>query len=297
LYVNNTGSVLNFLSLATGQGIEFIPSSTELTIVNDLPFDPTANQSVSGTWTFTNAQIEMPALANVATSDVVFFNPSSGLLTYGAYTAFSTSANYVLTGNWTFDGGFTVNNSSAIAVQTSSASGITLTATAGPINISANGANTLSGSSVVLSSAVVTAPSLNTASTSNVLYYNPTGGVITYAAAPSSSGLPQNNVTVATQQMAVNNGYVTNYTGGMLGYTLPVTSAVGAVLQVTGNSAAGWQIEQNAGQNIQVGSISSTSGTGGYVESRNQYDGITLLCTVANTTWVATSVVGTLLIN
>jgi hypothetical protein len=49
--------------------------------------------------------------------------------------------------------------------------------------------------------------------------------------------------------------------------------------------AGGWKIAQNASQNIQIGNLSSTSGTGGSIASTNQFDSIHFICTVANTTW------------
>ena len=65
-------------------------------------------------------------------------------------------------------------------------------------------------------------------------------------------------------------------------------------ISVAGNSANGWTIAQNASQNIQVGSLSSTIGATGTVSSSNRYDQVDLLCVVANTTWVARSIVGNL---
>lgn len=106
-------------------------------------------------------------------------------------------------------------------------------------------------------------------------------GSITIAA--SGAGETWNTVTTATN-MVVGNGYITN-SGSQVVLTLPTTAAVGTSLSVIGRGTGGWQIAQNASQNIQVGSVSSTTGTGGSVTSANQFDSIDLICTVANTTW------------
>lgn len=92
-------------------------------------------------------------------------------------------------------------------------------------------------------------------------------------------------VTGATQSMVADNGYWVDYSGGLCTLTLPATAAFGTILNVIGNSATGWTIAQNAGQNIQIGAVSSTAGTGGSVSSTNQYDSLSMVCVVADTTW------------
>jgi len=100
----------------------------------------------------------------------------------------------------------------------------------------------------------------------------------------TGSGIGWTEVTGTTQAMAPDNGYVAN-NAGLVTLTLPVTASFGTVINVVGKGAGGWQINQNAGQNIQVGSSSSTVGAGGSVASTNQYDSIELLCTTADTVW------------
>ena len=108
------------------------------------------------------------------------------------------------------------------------------------------------------------------------------GGSITIS---SSSGTTSwTVVTGTTQAMAVNSGYVSN-NAGLVTLTLPTTAAVGSIIQMQGLGAGGWQIAQNASQLIHIGSSVTTTGTGGYLASSNQYDSLTLLCVVANTTW------------
>ncbi len=323
LYVNNTGSVLNFNSIEAGLGIEFLPTTGTITIVNDLPFDPTAAHTVSGTWDFTNSTIEMPNLGSAVTSDVVYWNSSTGLLTVGAPSGFNPATPETITGAWQFNAGFGVTaatgdvtiqstlgslnllapasgksvnlQSPTVAINAStlaqiSSADIALTSTSsGPISVSAAGTLSLQGGSGI------NLPSLSAATTADVVYYNSSTGYISYGV-PSGGGMTWNNVVTATQAMAVGNGYVTNDTSSLVTYTLPATAAVGQIVDVVGNSSGGWVISQAAGQNIQIGSVSSTVGTGGSVASGNRYDCVSLICTVANTTFVSKSAVGNLTI-
>jgi hypothetical protein len=129
----------------------------------------------------------------------------------------------------------------------------------------------------------------NLSITSGVL--NATGG------GGGGGGLPFNNVTTSTQLLAVNNGYITNNGPTLVTFTLPTTASIGQVVAIVGNSAGGWKITQNSGQQIIVGSGSSTIGTSGYLASDFQYDCVELICVTANTTFVARSLVGNLGIN
>lgn len=116
-------------------------------------------------------------------------------------------------------------------------------------------------------------------------------GTITISA--TSALLGWTVVTATSQSAAINNGYITN-NAALVTVTLPATAAVGSIVRVDGLGAGGWLVAQNAGQQINVGSVQSTSGTGGSVASTNQYDAIELLCVVANNTWTTLSSVGNL---
>ena len=93
------------------------------------------------------------------------------------------------------------------------------------------------------------------------------------------------DVTATTQSMVPDNGYTAN-NAGLVTFTLPATAAYGTTLNVIGKGAGGWLINLNSGQSIHVGS-SVTTVTTGSVASTNQFDAISLLCTVANTVWTA----------
>jgi hypothetical protein len=110
-------------------------------------------------------------------------------------------------------------------------------------------------------------------------------GSITLSGTASSIGWQDAPVS---QAMVAENGYVS--TGASLvTLTLPTVAAFGSALAVVGQGAGGWSIAHNAGQNIQIGDVSSTVGVGGSVSSTNRYDALTLVCVVANSTWQVAS--------
>lgn len=102
-----------------------------------------------------------------------------------------------------------------------------------------------------------------------------------------------NNVTGASQTIAVNNGYIAN-NAGLVTFTLPATAAVGTVFQIQGSGAGGWTIAQNALQILHVGASASTAGVLGSVSSSNRYNSVCFTCIVANLEWAAQFVVGNL---
>jgi len=93
--------------------------------------------------------------------------------------------------------------------------------------------------------------------------------------------------------MAISHGYIpTNV--ALTTFVLPVTASVGDIIAVVGESAAGWVITQNAGQNIQYGNASTTVGVGGSIASSNRYDTIYIVCRVADVSFSVTSSIGVL---
>lgn len=102
--------------------------------------------------------------------------------------------------------------------------------------------------------------------------------------------------TTSTQAMSVNSGYFTNYSVSPLQYTLPASAAIGSKIQIVGFSVSGWQLNQNAGQQIFFGDISTTSGTTGYLSSSNAGDCVTLIA-MSSTVWFVTDSIGTLNFN
>lgn len=117
---------------------------------------------------------------------------------------------------------------------------------------------------------------------SNQIVFNIVGGGITW-----------NRVAGPAVGIAINNGYIpTN--AGLVTLTLPTTAAVGSIIEIVGEGAGGWSIAQNAGESIQFGNLSTTVGAGGSLDSTNQWDTVTLVCRVADTTWSVTANIGVL---
>jgi len=90
--------------------------------------------------------------------------------------------------------------------------------------------------------------------------------------------------------------YVTG--AGSITLTLPATSVTGSLIQVTSTSlnTSGFVIAQGPLQSIQFGKISTTVGSGGSLASSAIGDSLSLLCTVANTTWQVVNSIGNLLV-
>jgi len=87
---------------------------------------------------------------------------------------------------------------------------------------------------------------------------------------------------------AINTGYIVT-DASQVTFTLPVTAAVGSVVRIAGNGAGGWILAPGSGQTIKVLAASASTS----ITSAEQYDCIEVVCTVANTTWVAISMVTT----
>jgi hypothetical protein len=103
------------------------------------------------------------------------------------------------------------------------------------------------------------------------------------------------SVITADTTAVVNRGYFTNK-ATVLGITLPSTAAVGSVLRVSGMTASGWKITQNASGVIHFGKTDTTVGTSGYLQSTLARDAVELVCCVANNEWNVVSSVGNITI-
>jgi len=118
----------------------------------------------------------------------------------------------------------------------------------------------------------------------------------TYAAPPKAGVLSWSEVTGTTQALAVNTGYILNHATTMIVATLPSTAALGDVIRIVGKGAAMWKLAQNASQYIRFAGLSTTTGTGGYLQAENAYDCVELLCTTANNGWTVISSIGNIVV-
>lgn len=94
-------------------------------------------------------------------------------------------------------------------------------------------------------------------------------------------GVTTTVVSGASQNLSPNNNYIASH-ATILTFALPTTAAVGTIIEIIGQGAGGWVITQGAGQQIIVGSSSSTVGAPGSIASTNRYDTVRLMCVGAN---------------
>lgn len=96
-----------------------------------------------------------------------------------------------------------------------------------------------------------------------------------------------NNVATDSVALKAGNTYYTN-NATLVTYTLPVTATVGDRILIRGaaSGTAGWKVAQNASQLIRYIDQVTTTGTGGSLQSTNQFDCIALECIVTDTTWL-----------
>lgn len=104
------------------------------------------------------------------------------------------------------------------------------------------------------------------------------------------------NISTDFISMNPNNNYVVNNGSTIVTFTLPIVASFGTIIEISGLSSGGWTITQNAGQTINLGNFSTTTGLTGSLSSSNQYDCIKLLCVVPNTMWNSISSIGNITI-
>jgi hypothetical protein len=124
-----------------------------------------------------------------------------------------------------------------------------------------------------------------------------TGAGSTITITSTGGGMVWNVISVVgPTSMSVDNGYIANVASpSVCGLTLPLTSAVGSVICVTGMNTGGWSIAQNAGQSIRLVDSVTTVGVGGSVASSAANASICMVCVVADTDWVGYSATGNLI--
>lgn len=168
-------------------------------------------------------------------------------------------------------------------------SGISVTNGAGSITIATTGST---GGAVTFHT-----DSGDATASGNAITIAGAGGVTTSGSGATvtingtGTGITWNTVSGTSASLAAHNGYITN-NGSLVTLTLPATATVGDTIYITGLGAGGWTIAQNSGQLIHFGSAVTTTGVGGSLSSTNQYNTITLVCTVTNTTFNVLASIG-----
>jgi len=116
-------------------------------------------------------------------------------------------------------------------------------------------------------------------------------GTNTLTISIAGSGLTWSAI-IASQTLAINNGYVCIAPGGALSLALPAVSAVGSIIVVALDGATSFTITQGAGQQIRIGNTTTTAGVGGSLASTQQGDTVYMVCSVANLKWNVLSSMG-----
>jgi len=166
--------------------------------------------------------------------------------------------------------------SSATNVVTGLATANRAVLTTGATGIPVMTALATDGQLIIGSTAGVPAAATLTAGTgvsitnaSNSITINATGGGVTWSVVTVDASLTVNTGTIANK-------------AGLLTMTLPASAAIGDMIEITGiNTAVGWRVAQNANQIIHIGTSTTTTGVGGYLEATNIRDSIKLVCVVS----------------
>jgi hypothetical protein len=111
----------------------------------------------------------------------------------------------------------------------------------------------------------------------------------------SSTPFAWTRVTGATT-ITMNSGYLTSGVsgGGRVNLTLPTSATLGSYFKTASINASGFQISQNSGQIIYFGDVSSTAGTGGYLQSTATRDSLEIVCIGTDREFQVVSSVGNL---
>lgn len=107
----------------------------------------------------------------------------------------------------------------------------------------------------------------------------------------SATGLPTWNKISSNTALQPNMGYICTG-GGTLTLTLPATSNVGDIIEITLDGSTGFTVAQGAGQTIKMGQSVTTTGAGGSLSSTAQGDSLRMVCSVTNLRWNVLSVIG-----
>ena len=206
----------------------------------------------------------------------------------------STNAQFV---NFNAAGSTTlVNSGFQIATGTEFASGASGTLIYGGLSILGSATGIAPGLTQVIANSIPRATAGSSTTTRGASAFDSSQFSVTdgFVSLVGATGLIKEVIT-ASQALEVNHGYYV--TSGTVSLSLPTTSSVGDTIAVSLATVTGgnsWTITQGAGQQIYVAQFPSTLGVTGNATSGSASCSVTLECIVANTIWMATSVVGTI---
>lgn len=120
-------------------------------------------------------------------------------------------------------------------------------------------------------------------STTAAFFYNLRGKIV-----PSATIVNQASTSVT---MAAGTTYVINNGASLVTLTMPASTSVGDVFTIVGQSSGGWIVQLVGSQVINTGAASTSAA--GTLADGTRYDSVTLMCTVANTSFVCVNGYGT----
>lgn len=217
------------------------------------------------------------------TPNQILASPTTGAVVVsliGPYTPATYTAHGVLIGEGTSSIVATTPGTDGQVLTGNTGADPTFNAIGTKSGLTANGVVVSQGASAFTATSVGT---IGQVLTSNGAGVNPTFQNV--------GGLAFNAVAGTTQAMVANNGYYC-LNAGQTTLTLPVSCAAGSLMQVQGVGAGGFIVAQNGGQSIVFLSDTTTVGAGGTITSNTGQAGLTLLCTVTDTTFIVTSSIG-----
>jgi hypothetical protein len=273
----DTGSATpstNIITIAGGTNLTTVGSVFTLTVNMDSSLTALDNITMNN-----NGSLR----TGIAVNDMVFLQARD--VDGASYTTFAT-----LTANNTptFDLSDAVTKSGQYIYR---AFGIDV-----PVADGGTGVSTLTAYGVICGGTTTTSPVQSVTDigeASQVLTSNGAGALPTFQ---NAAGFPWNEVTNGTITLAGNNGYILN-NAAQLKATLPATAAVGAIISIVGKGAGGWIVEQLAGQKMNFGTSSTTTGVAGSLASTNINDCMEIICIIANTEYTVRSSVGNLTVS
>jgi hypothetical protein len=311
LLVAATSGDPTWVTPTAGNGLSITTNATTLAYALTAPVsianggtNATAMATTDGTVIFDGTRLVTTATGTAG--QLLTSNGAGVAPTYQAAAASSISitgnSGGALTGNaFTFTGG-TTGLTFAGAGTTEILGGTLVVANGG------TGAATLTANSVLLGNGTSAISTLGAATNGQLIIgstSNPpvlatitagtnitvTNGAGSITIATTATPFTWNTVTGTSASMAMGNGYISN-NAGLVTLTLPSAATFGSSIRVTGQGAGGWKIAQNAGQTINFGVSTTTSGTGGSLASTNTFDSVDIVCIVANTTFNILSSIG-----
>jgi hypothetical protein len=301
----------NAVTIAGGTGISTTGSGSTVTVTLSTPVsianggtNAISMATTDGTVIFDGTRLVTTA---TGTSGQVLTSNGAGVApTYQTPASSSISitgdSGGALTGNsFTFTGGTTgLTFAGATSTETLGGTLVVSNGGTGATSLTAHSILLGQGTSAVTALGAATNGQIPIGSTSNdpVLAtitagtgVSVTNGAGSITIAATGSGLAWSEVTGTSQAMAINTGYIAN-NAGLVTLTLPSTAAQGSVIRVTGKGAGGWRLAQNASQTIFFGTSTTTTGTGGRLDSTATRDTVEIVCVTANNDWNVLSSIG-----